>query len=238
MGTMAVQMRAPGETVTFVLSLVDLYVPANNPVTGETGTIAIRRLSDDKWWDWVAEAWDVVANYAALGAEHKTALTDKGDGTYEKDWDQSAADAGAERQYVASYEVTSAGDYLGRMDHEHWHFGSEYTFTALANPGIPGSATLCRVYAFIRYIEGGAVVGEDDGSLDVTEVIDRPPNTYIVYAPGATPALTDAYGYVYIDIARKAVVKIKAIFPTGVQSIATIRVPDAATYDVGQVLQP
>ena len=124
MGTMAVQMRAPGETVTFVLSIIDLYVPANNPIIGETATVAIRRLSDDRWWDWVAEVWDVVASYAALGAEHKTALTDKDDGTYEKDWDQSDADGGAERQYVATYQVTSVGDYEDRMDHEHWHFGS------------------------------------------------------------------------------------------------------------------
>jgi len=33
-------------------------------------------------------------------------------------------------------------------------------------------------------------------------------------------------------------VKVKAIVPNSVQSIQTIRVPDAATYDVGQVLQP
>jgi hypothetical protein len=237
---MSVQMRAPGETVTFVLSIVDEGTPGNNPVVGETATVALRRLSDDKWWDWVAGAWDVVANYAALGAEHKQALTDKGDGTYEVDWDQSANDAGAERQYVASYEVTTApaSDYTDRMDHEHWHFGSEYTFTALASPAAPGSSALCRCYAYMQYIEGGGVVGAGDGTLGITEVVDRPAGSSIVYAPGTVPAETDATGLVYIDVVRGAIVVFKAIFPRGVQSIQTVRVLNQPLQDIGEVLQP
>ena len=112
------------------------------------------------------------------------------------------------------------------------------TATKISGPVAPTSPTLCRCYAYMRYIESGAVVGEDDGSLDITEVVDRPAGTNLVYSPGTSPALTDANGYVYIDLVRGAIVKVKAIVPNSVQSIQTIRVPDAATYDVGQVLQP
>lgn len=103
-----------GKTVTLSCALADNNTPANNPVTGETVTVSLRRFSDDKWWDFVAGEWDVVA-FASLAAQHKQALTDKGDGSYEVDWDQATNDASAERQYLAYYKVTSAGDFLNRV---------------------------------------------------------------------------------------------------------------------------
>jgi len=104
--------RQPGEMLTLTLTILDENTPANNPVTGQSPTVAIRRTSDDKWWDFVAEEWDTVADYGSLGNEHKQALTDNGDGTYSYDWNQATADGSAERTYVAVYEVPS-GDYQG-----------------------------------------------------------------------------------------------------------------------------
>lgn len=111
-------VREPGDIVLRI-SIIDPVTPANNPVTGEIAEVSIRRLSDDKWWDFVASAWDVVADYASLGAEHKGALTDKNDGSYERDWDQIAADGGVDREYLCYYKVTSAGNYQNRIEQEY-----------------------------------------------------------------------------------------------------------------------
>jgi len=109
-----------GTPQTLVLNVEDEDVPANNPVTGQTVTVAIRRSSDDKWYDFVAVIWDTFASYTAIGASNKQALTDKGDGTYAYQWDQTAADAGVVRDYEMVYEIPS-GTYKG-MDCEHWSF--------------------------------------------------------------------------------------------------------------------
>lgn len=119
---------APGDTITLICPVIDQNTPTNNPILTQSPTVAIRRTSDDKWWDFVASAWDVVANYAALGAEHKKALTDKGDGSYEYDWNQATADASATRTYLMAYEVPS-GTYQG-FDYELWMFDA---LTAAAN---------------------------------------------------------------------------------------------------------
>jgi len=113
----------PGGTVTLSLSIIDLNTPANNPVIGEAPTVAVRRTSDDKWWDFVGEVWDTIATYALLDASNKQALTDKDDGTYEHDWDQATTDASAERTYIMVYEV-AAGTYQS-MDMEVWEFVSQ-----------------------------------------------------------------------------------------------------------------
>jgi len=117
-------LRTPGQTVTLSLELVDNVTPANNPVTGETCVVSIRRLSDDKWFDFVAVAWDTVA-FGALAAEHKQALTDKSDGTYEHDWDQATADGGVARAYEMHYQVTSIGDFENMVSKEQWVFTEE-----------------------------------------------------------------------------------------------------------------
>jgi len=114
----------PGSTVTLTLVVLDEDTPSNNPVVGLSPTVAIRRTSDDAWYDFVAQEWDAVANYGSLGAEHKQALTDNGDGSYSYQWDQSAADGGVERTYLMVYEVPS-GDYQG-MSWDQYVFSEEY----------------------------------------------------------------------------------------------------------------
>lgn len=104
--------HVPGETVTLVLAVTDDEDRTNEPITGESPTVAVRRTSDDKWYDFVATTWDVVASYAALGAEHKQALTDKSDGSYEYDFGQATIDASVERTYEMVYAVPG-GTYQG-----------------------------------------------------------------------------------------------------------------------------
>jgi len=107
-----------------VLVVEDEDTPANNPVTGLTCQVAIRRLSDGKWYDFVANAWDTVASYGSLAASNVQALTDNTDGTYSVEWDQAEADASAEREYVMTYEVTAGTNYVGRMDSDEWFFNA------------------------------------------------------------------------------------------------------------------
>ena len=64
---MSETIRELGEAVTFALSVIDRDTPANNPVTGEAPTIAIRRLSDDYWYDFVAGTWGAVVGVCGIG---------------------------------------------------------------------------------------------------------------------------------------------------------------------------
>jgi len=109
-----------GSTVLMRLYVMDPEVPANNPVTGQSATVSIRRTSDDKWWNFLTTAWEVRANWAALVAGNKQALTDKGDGSYSVSWNQATADGSADREYVMVYCI-AAGTYQG-MDSERWRF--------------------------------------------------------------------------------------------------------------------
>lgn len=123
----------PGATIILTENLVDTYVPANNPVVGQTVLVSIRRASDGKWFDFIAVAWDTVA-FGALGAEHKQVLADNGDGSYSVAWDQATADASAERFYQMHYHVTSVGAYLNQVDKGEWDFREAYRSpTAAAN---------------------------------------------------------------------------------------------------------
>lgn len=108
---MSQELHAPGATIQLECSLVNREPLTAAAVTGETLVVSLRRLSDDRWWDFVAGEWDVVADYASLTADHQGALTDKGDGSYSRAWDQQVADGGVEREYRAYYRVTSAGDW-------------------------------------------------------------------------------------------------------------------------------
>ncbi len=111
----------PASTLTLACSVVDDLTPANNPITAETVVLSLRRLSDDKWWDFLAATWDTVA-FGSLGDEHKQAMTDKGDGTYEWDFNQTTIDGGVEREYLAYYRVTSAGNFQNRVWQDHLVF--------------------------------------------------------------------------------------------------------------------
>lgn len=120
---MAIRALVPGSTVTLECALIDEEVPANNPVTGQTIIASVRRLSDDKWWDFVASEWDTVAGgYANLGAEHKQTLTDELDGSYSYAWNQQTADAGVVREYRVYYRVTSAGGWLNVVADDRLQF--------------------------------------------------------------------------------------------------------------------
>ena len=155
---MSETIRELGEAVTFALSVIDRDTPANNPVTGEAPTIAIRRLSDDYWYDFVAGTWGaVVGGYAGLAADNTAAMTDKADGTYEYDWDQDTADGGATRSYEAVYEI-AAGTYRS-MAYEIWVFRSVATAGGLAL-----EATLNRALGMVQenqYIDTFARDGQD-----------------------------------------------------------------------------
>ena len=115
----------PGATIPLVLRVVDDDMPANNPVTGLSCRVAIRRASDDKWYDFGAEAWDTVGGWGSLGAEHKQALADKGDGSYAYAWEQAVADGSAEGDYEMTYAVTAGAGYVGRQAGEEWRFTRE-----------------------------------------------------------------------------------------------------------------
>lgn len=115
----------PGATVPLVLRVVDDNTPENNPVTGLSAVVAIRRAADDKWYNFVAGEWDVVAGWENLEPEHKQALADKGDGSYAYAWDQAAADNSAEGVYEMTYAVTAGDPYAGRQAGEVWRFTRE-----------------------------------------------------------------------------------------------------------------
>ena len=115
----------PGATIPLVLRVIDDNTPGNNPVTGLSCIVAIRRGSDDKWYDFVAGEWGTAAGWGSLGAEHKQALADKGDGSYACAWDQAAADGATERDYEMTYMVTAGAGYLGRQAGEEWRFTRE-----------------------------------------------------------------------------------------------------------------
>jgi hypothetical protein len=115
----------PGATIPLVVRVIDDDVPANNPVTGLSCTVAVRRLADDKWYDFTANAWDTASGYGSLGASCQQALADKGDGSYAWLWNQGSADAGAENDYEMTYAVTASGVYVGRQAGEGWRFTRE-----------------------------------------------------------------------------------------------------------------
>ena len=125
-----------GSTVTLVADVVDQVTLSKNPVTGQAPTVAIQRLSDDKWFDFVAVAWDTFASYSLIGASNKQALADEGDGSYEYEWDQEAADAGSERIYEMTYEVP-AGDYQGTTE-EQWNFRASASVLLNRTLGLAG----------------------------------------------------------------------------------------------------
>jgi hypothetical protein len=102
----------PGDTAVLLhLGVFDNATPAGG-VTGLTCHASIRRTSDGKWWDRVANTWDTVA-FSALGDEHKIDLPEVGGGAYEETWDQAAADASAERIYVVAYAITAGVGWVG-----------------------------------------------------------------------------------------------------------------------------
>lgn len=83
-----------------------------SPVLGETPTVSIRRLEDDEWWDFVAEAWVTAASFSVLPSDCKLSLEDKQDGNYEALWNQGDAEGSVEGSYQVVFHVPS-GTYQG-----------------------------------------------------------------------------------------------------------------------------
>ena len=117
-----------GTTQTLILVIIDEDDPTNNPVTGQSPTVAIRRLSDDRYYDFVAGTWQVAVSYSALLTSQLQALADEHDGSYAVAWDQAAADGGVSRDYEMIFAVPS-GMYRG-IAHEQWSFVEGMTLTA------------------------------------------------------------------------------------------------------------
>jgi len=78
----------------------------------KTHHLAIRRTSDDKWYNFTSGEWDTVGGYGDLTSDHKKTLTDNNDGSYSCTWDQGVADGGMERTYIMVFEIAS-GTYQG-----------------------------------------------------------------------------------------------------------------------------
>ena len=113
-----------------------------------------------------------------------------------------------------------------------------YEVTTNAIPA-PSDATLCRCYAYMREIEGGTVLGEDEGTLDVRKLRTRPSGATIIYGDGVAARGTDANGLVYVDIVRGAVVQMRGTW-TGTSARTEdieVTVPAATTYNVGALFQ-
>ena len=115
----------PGATIPLVLRVIDEETPANNPVTGLSCSVALRRACDDKWYDFATGEWDTVGGWGSLGTGNLQALADKGDGSYAYEWDQAAADGSAEGDYEMTYAVTAGTGYVGRQAGEAWRFTRE-----------------------------------------------------------------------------------------------------------------
>jgi hypothetical protein len=113
-------LRSGDTAALIVCEVKDERIPANEPCTGLAVTLTIQRVSDGKFWDWTASEWDTVATWAALGSEHKTAMTDGKTGWYYKAWNQATADTSAEADYVATFCIAS-GNYQG-MERTLLHF--------------------------------------------------------------------------------------------------------------------
>ena len=127
--------------------------------------MAIRRLADNNWYDFVTPGWATAANYAALTTDYLQALTDEGDGSYSAAWYQATADASSTNDYEMVYHVTAGTGYVGTMAGEAWRF-------------LPGAAGMTDYLdtterRALMLVEA-ATAGEVESAKDVTN-----PNTEV-----------------------------------------------------------
>lgn len=108
------------------------------------------------------------------------------------------------------------------------------TVTAVANPAPPAPGD-CRLYAWMRYVEGGGVVGAGLGSIDVTDVMARAngEDDYL-WSPDADPATTDSSGYAYVDVPQGFQLRVQVSVPNWTKA-TTLTVPAASTYNLGKL---
>ena len=206
-------------TVQLSLAIRDEGTPANDPVTGEAPTVALYRVADGYYYDFVADTWDAVGDYASLGVEHLQALTDEDDGTYSYEWTRPTG-SGA---YIAIYEVP-AGTYQG-MAYDVWAFSAVAT-----------AVSMCRVYYNLAEVEGGEAATAGQGKLNVISMIERVVGDTVVYHSGEVSAQSDAAGLVFVDVPQGCTVALRAEWPGRTKEL-TVEVPASAQYDLGADLQ-
>ena len=165
----------------------------------------------------------------------------------------------AEDTTVATVATNSLGIAVFALDDATYHFLSpstpiydltnntkavsgtttaSYEVTTTAIPS-PSDATLCRVYAYMREIEGGTVLGADEGTLNVVALRSRPSGATIIYGDGVAARGTDTNGFVYVDIVRGATVQLRGTWTgtTARTEDVEVVVPDSATYNVGVLFE-
>ena len=114
-----------------------------------------------------------------------------------------------------------------------------FVCTLLGMP-TPSAPELCVCYADLRYVDGGQLIGADEGYLQVIAVTDDPH----VWPPLATQAAlavddvlyqTDASGRAQFEAVRGAVITVRVVRPWGYganlhEEQVTFTVPDEAAY--------
>jgi len=104
----------------------------------------------------------------------------------------------------------------------------------------PANPDVCRCYLYMYHSNGITPLGAGDGTLRVTEVVQRPATATVVYDDdynADAPAETNADGYVYVDLPRGMVCKLTASWPDRGERTALVTVPDSATQNLANSFQ-
>jgi len=107
----------------------------------------------------------------------------------------------------------------------------------IAEPTNPNS---CMCYLYMYHAKGVTALGASEGSMWVSDVLQRPTSSTVVYADdynADAPAVTNAVGYVALELPRGMVCNITASWPDRGDRSAKVTVPDAATYNLASLFQ-
>jgi len=107
----------------------------------------------------------------------------------------------------------------------------------IAAPTNPDS---CMCYLYMYHAKGVTALGASEGSMWVSDVLQRPTSSTVVYADdynADAPAVTNAVGYVALELPRGMVCNITASWPDRGDRSAKVTVPDAATYNLASLFQ-
>jgi hypothetical protein len=105
-------------------------------------------------------------------------MVDKGDGSYEKDWDQTQADGGVDREYNVMYWIYTVGAYFARHDQEHLIVQADPDDITFIFTVDDGSNPLAGAEISIRLSAGGRNIRKITTVSDGTAVIALPAGTY------------------------------------------------------------
>jgi hypothetical protein len=103
---------------------------------------------------------------------------------------------------------------------------------------LPDAPEYCRLYAHM-YGVGGALLGAGEGRLLVSQVYRRPDGFEGFITPNGGDGVTDERGYVYVDVARGAIVNVVVSWgdSRGEQDHARIEVPDLPLLNIGPMIR-